>query len=375
MTNTVAIHADNLEAFNAKIAKLAKRANKLGLPAPIVTVGPVYLFTFRDERGVSSVAKCDVTIDPGSAIVKLEGWTFAALLCHEIKGANIVRTVRGGEGAIEWRTIPGKCEHCNKSRQRKDTAILTHEDGRTIQVGKSCLADFLGSSVWSALARAEYAHEVATLDDAGMGSGSGMADPLDFLARVARAIREDGWRSGAMAREHGGFCTADEVIGNSANYNPEPADLDTARASLEWARELEGASDYEHNIRTIARAGALRFRDLRMAASIVAGFQREQARLVVARRTAPAGESKHVGNVGEKIEISVCVERVITCESAYGVSLLHVMRDAAGNVFAWFASGNLSFEAGSEATIKGTIKAHNERNGVAQTVLTRCKAV
>ena len=112
-----------------------------------------------------------------------------------------------------------------------------------------------------------------------------------------------------------------------------------------------------------------------MAASIVATYQRAQEKLVLARREAPKGESKHVGRIGEKIEISVIVERVISCDSAYGTSLLHVMRDAEGNVYTWFASGSLAFEAGNEAKIKGTVKAHNERNGVPQTVLTRCKAV
>ena len=46
--------------------------------------------------------------------------------------------------------------------------------------------------------------------------------------------------------------------------------------------------------------------------------------------------------------------------------------DAQGNVYIWYASRGIETRDGM--TIKGTVKNHNERDGIKQTVLTRCKA-
>ena len=52
---------------------------------------------------------------------------------------------------------------------------------------------------------------------------------------------------------------------------------------------------------------------------------------------------------------------------------LYKFVDEAGNIFIWYASRPI--ELHERMTLKATIKAHNERNGVKQTVLTRCKVV
>jgi hypothetical protein len=93
----------------------------------------------------------------------------------------------------------------------------------------------------------------------------------------------------------------------------------------------------------------------------------EKARL---DRESKAG-SVYVGEIGGKFEGELTVYKVVTCETAYGESFLHLMQDAVGNQFTWFSSSN-NLEIGP-VVLKGSIKDHKEYKGVKQTVLTRCK--
>lgn len=60
-------------------------------------------------------------------------------------------------------------------------------------------------------------------------------------------------------------------------------------------------------------------------------------------------------------------------DNDFGTTYLYKFADEAGNVFIWYASRPIELQ--ERMTLKATIKAHNERNGVKQTVLTRCKVV
>jgi hypothetical protein len=89
--------------------------------------------------------------------------------------------------------------------------------------------------------------------------------------------------------------------------------------------------------------------------------------------------SKHVGNVGDKVEVEVTHTHTGSFESGFGhngyytvTTYVHTFKDADGNVFVWKTSSVSGFE-NETFRIKGTVKAHDEYRGVKQTVLTRCK--
>jgi hypothetical protein len=153
--------------------------------------------------------------------------------------------------------------------------------------------------------------------------------------------------------------------------------VELANNAIEWASNIEGEEipDYLHNIRTIARRMVYEGRDMGMAASIVAAYQRHLSTLRWKELQAKRAEiAQHVGQVGERIRVKVMVEKVVQCDSMYGTSHLHIMSDDNGNVFIWFASSG-AHETGAEIILKGTIKKHDERDGVKQNVLTRCEEV
>lgn len=91
-------------------------------------------------------------------------------------------------------------------------------------------------------------------------------------------------------------------------------------------------------------------------------------------RAATREASQHVGAVGERLDLTASVEAVIDLgKGQWGRTTLVKFIDDAGNVLVWFASGHAPVEKGERVALRGTVKAHNERDGVKQTQLTRCK--
>jgi uncharacterized membrane protein len=149
-----------------------------------------------------------------------------------------------------------------------------------------------------------------------------------------------------------------------------------ANAAIAWAAALtddECVSEYMANVRTLANVGSVDRAGVGLAASIPTAYAR--AKNALAERNA-APTKAHVGTVGKRETFTFLVERVVPIESDYGISYLHIFRDAAGNVAKWKASsGAIAGQMGDTVTITGTVKEHGEYKGVPQTVLTRCKVL
>jgi len=396
---TYKIPSDNMAVLTAKFAKLARRAKRIGLPAPTFTEIGVE----RKEKKNADTGMVErvfllhtITVDPGTSEVKVQGWTFIATIQHTEEG-NIIRKVGSAEVPVQYRKVTNLCEHCNTNRFRKDTYILSHEDGSFKQVGRNCLQDFFGCDALMYAERAQYLCDIDSLgesmeDEMGFGGGGGPRyEPLEeYLGYVAECVRMDGWMSRGKARELGmeGAATC-EVAHNhlhprnaGSNFKPmfrAPSDesVKVGTDAIEWASEIEGEeiADYLHNIRTIARRMVYEGRDMGLAASIVAAYQRHLSTLRYRELQAKRAEiAQHVGQVGDKLRVKVMVEKVVQLDSMYGTSHLHIMSDDSGNVFIWFASSG-ACETGKEIVLQGTIKKHDERNGVKQNVLTRCSEV
>ena len=58
-------------------------------------------------------------------------------------------------------------------------------------------------------------------------------------------------------------------------------------------------------------------------------------------------------------------------EGTFGPVYIHILNDAEGNVIVYKGNKRLTGEKGEVVTFKATIKAHDARDGVAQTILAR----
>lgn len=100
----------------------------------------------------------------------------------------------------------------------------------------------------------------------------------------------------------------------------------------------------------------------------------EEVRKAVEKLTYEPSNSEFQGKIGERIEVTVTVDKNIEVNGYYGSSNMHVMSDAAGNVYVW-TTASKSWSEGSVRTIRGTIKDHKEYKNTKQTVLTRCTEI
>lgn len=394
----------NMPALNERLEKLARRAKRIGLPAPAFQ-------EIRVERASRRLPESNedqvylnhyIAIDPGCSAVKVNGWTFVATIQHTEEG-NIIRKVSECHIPVQYRKVSHICEHCNTVRNRKDTYILHNDTTNEYkQVGRNCLSDFFGHDALMYAEQAQYISDMHTLgesmeDNQGYGANGPVYDMLEkYLGHVAQCISVDGWMSRSRARALDvNNATADVAYVHlhpnmaSRDYDflyttLDPESEKVAQAAIDWAASIEGedVSDYLHNIRTIASRGVCDSRDLGLAASIVAAYQRHlnnlRLREIQARR---AEIAQYVGEVGERRLFKLNVEKVMAFErDGYGhnsgpsVVHLHIMSDANGNVFTWWSSvGALS--TGADVVLKATIKKHEERKGVKQNVLSRCEEV
>lgn len=81
--------------------------------------------------------------------------------------------------------------------------------------------------------------------------------------------------------------------------------------------------------------------------------------------------SEFLGEVKERIEITVTIKKAVELNGFYGRSTMHIMEDICGNVLVWTTSAKTLVE-GKEYNLKGTVKAHSVYKNTKQTVLTRC---
>jgi len=94
----------------------------------------------------------------------------------------------------------------------------------------------------------------------------------------------------------------------------------------------------------------------------------------LAKRAANAA-SKHIGDIGDKVTLTITVERIIVLESQfYGTNYITIGRTSNGSVITY--KGRVDIGAKGETnTVKATIKGHSVYNGVAQTEIQRPKLV
>ncbi len=398
ITRTIRISTDAWARLEPKLEKLARRATRNKLPAISWNTGPV--LTRTDEETGEVFAFYDLTVTGPTP--RIEGWSFVATLEHLDNRLTMVRAVPGmtEEGELtDYRAQAAWCDHCQKHRIRKDTYILRHDAGGYKQVGSNCLRDFLGHSSPEMLAEwAELLAEMeATASEEGLGHHSEhFIGARFYLGYVTMTVRLRGWVSRTKAREELKYATCDRAMDEITNaqkcsrvrrcdhMHEHPSEEDQARAdaALAWVKGLAenpySLNDYQFNlVAALDRDGALSLRHLGIAASVITAHQRELERQVARdlaekQRERERQTSTHQGEIGGKLTVKATITNQFQLEGDWGVTTKYIMRDDAGNVFTW-RTNSVTMETGQQYTLKGTVKAHTDYKGIAQTELTRAK--
>jgi hypothetical protein len=384
------IPSENLPALKAKIARLAKRAVKLGAEVPTLTVHAAVETHLRN-----GTVKVHYPVTVTGPAPRFAGWELTAVieLDHEEPDApNVVHAITG-EADPAWRTLAERCDHCHvAARRRNKLVVVTHEDGAQKIIGTTCLQDFLGHQAPATVAG--WAEYVADLDlgeyeEEGFGGAhvEQRYDAAEYLGWVVRSCTESGWVP-RSAVSFGGTSTSEDALRQLALANglrrpaqgeerPEPlTDAERAQgaAAAAWAATVAPTNDYFANLNAIGLKTSLRLKDLGLAASAVSGYAKSQEReLERAARAENAADSTHVGTVGERLDITGTVSFVRFIEGDYGTrAMVKILSE--GNLLVWWCSNASKAPAqGATVTGKATVKAHEDYQGEIQTVITRAK--
>jgi hypothetical protein len=106
--------------------------------------------------------------------------------------------------------------------------------------------------------------------------------------------------------------------------------------------------------------------------AVMGMIARAEARVAgfAAKRAAEAAASGWIGTVGERRDFTLTIRTVMELDGQYGISYLHIMKDADGNVVVYKGTKCLG-ERDDRVTVKATVKEHGERDGVKQTKIAR----
>lgn len=404
---TYNIRIEFMEALEAELAHLNKKAIKLGVaPAVLVIHGTKSVETVNRESLIPYTITYNIVSVTGET-PKLAGWKLVAVIEKLASGENLISCVPNEVCPPQYRTSDGvTCDHCSRARRRSEVFVVVHDNGSSAQVGRNCLADFLGGqSPEGVLSYASWGFGITQLlsdaSDEFWGGGGGRAEIAynieEFVKTTAAVIRRLGWISKKVAGvlegaddEHA--ATANNVawlLGrtwsaedakrrkdfiNRNNIILEERDGTLAAEALAWGIALPTTEgDYLYNLGVACRLGFVTRKTTGLVASVIAAYQRvldREAELNM--KKASDKVRNHVGTVGERTGFAqVTVKSVRSFEGMYGVRTMIRFEDTTGNVLVWWASADTDFEEGQLVDITGTVKKHDDYKGTPQTLLTR----
>lgn len=384
MKNTYIIPESRREEVEKLVSRYQRKAAKYGanltaeFGAPYATkVNVVRNDHITHTTGVANtvmVEVFDLTID-GDEIRK-DGYEVIAKIEHMDNG-NMVAPF-GTENKLEWAHLDCNCEHCNIRRFRAVTFIVRHKGGDEKQVGSTCLKDYCGIDPhgigYGKQLREIVEGEDVRFDNEDGHKGGRVYDTAAGLALALKVVKENGYvptskpnsNAGIIATHISDMLTPDEYAAGKK--------LAESIAAMD---EEEAFSASLNNVRVMAQGGYFKDNHFGYIAYAPVAYERYEERMAKkaaspAESAAEAATSKYVGEVGKRIETDITSAKLLTTmETQWGVTFLYKFVDTAGNVLVWFASSPIELDGISR--IKGTVKTHNERDGVKQTILTRCK--
>ena len=406
------IKTSRVAYLNKRIARVNKHAAKVGHDGLTVEYGETTTEVVGNvENGLGQIieVRCafiEVTVT-GDAPMLPGGWQLVAAIDQrgEIPLISAVPGI-GIEVPVKYRESKPTCDHCRKTRIRKDNFLIIDESGTYKLVGRNCLADFLGAlgenpehiirlaTYFGELSNEISEHEDEDLSGQWHGGGEYVVSIEDVTLAAMATIDNDGWAPSAFesssTRSRTSFIlnppkaqyrtAADQEWLDEINERMQGKGRDLKAESLEaiaWAKSLLGGHDFEHKLAGIAVNGFVTYKHFGMAVCIGMSYRKHQDRLKKYEAdSTQRAKSEHVGTVGKRESFTVTLDDVKAFENEYGVSYLHRFTDDNDNIMIWWSSGkDLNMESGwtlgERGTIKATVKGHDDYKGTEQTKVNR----
>lgn len=388
----------NMDRLTKKLDTIRRKCQKYGCDFYFEVVDTCYQ-DITAEDGSTVTAKYNIVEAEGTAVIN--NWKFVGTIEHHAEG-NIIRNSTDLVVPSRYYNAPCVCEHCNTIRTRRDTYLVYNEETKEFkQVGHTCLQDF--TSGMSAELVAQYISLFDVLIEGEAPVPGCHVEPYydlkDVLCYASELCKHFGYikydpefSPDPTTKEMTVDCLDRFERGRKNMFNEYletrlPANFSAyseenkqkAEDIMNYFKDVDATqSDYFHNLKVIASEGCTSGRNIGYAVSMVPTYRREVEKIEAAANRAKAHDaekaaSQFVGNVGDKLIISVASATcVYSSESIYGMQYLYKFVGTDNNVYMWSTS-NWIEDTDRVASVKGSVKNHEEFRGVKQTILTRCK--
>lgn len=365
-----------------KMAKLNARAVKRGWTGIITVTGEA--FTEKTDNGVGLPRERQMvhTIISGNA-PSYDGWTFLAR-ADWTDGGMVLFTAPGVEGIDRSGITEGKCDHCGINRYRKSTFIVRSDKGEQVQVGSTCLKDFLGwntNPVWIL-----PPSDNDLFGEGGFGHSTPVYSVETILAAAWACIEAFGYvRSGDEGSTKGTVLAvldprtpAERALAQKIRpHIAESANAATMIRDFILSDEFSGYGEYVTNLKNIARSEFVEPRFTGFLVSAPQAWTKARESSLIKQRENNELVNEFLGELGDKLELPVTLKSIRFIEGNYGVTSLYSFVTDDGHLVKWFSSRAVFRDGDVDRsfTLKGTVKKHDEYNGTKSTILTRCSEV
>lgn len=408
---TYTIYSSQSEEVTKRLDRIARKAERYNVPFSY-TIGEAYakevaVYEYDPANGALERVGCmgayqtytveavDIDINC-EGFIKANGWTVLAKIEHGDKG-NIVTPFADAEINPDWYTAPARCDHCGTNRTRTVTFMCRNENGDIRQVGKSCLKDYTGILPQVAVWWAEVTDIIANDMDCDSATFATKCAVMMYSVKDIIALACDSIKSNGYIKSDSNNATKDQVI-RCIKENAKPSKDGIAKAEeiINWLEHLldeePNTIGVERDCIPLVKSGYAKIKHIGRLAYMPIAYDRYIERKErEAKRNAEAeaarNSSEYVGEIGKRMEFNIAEMKLLSSwDTQYGVTYLYKFVTTDGNVLMWFASSIFGewkrvgkhqqfFQITDCNQIKATIKSHNERDGVKQTIITRCKKV
>lgn len=397
----IQVNTKDISKFAKEVKRINNKAAKLGLPVTMVTwEDKVHHRLLKNTFGdYVPFSYYEAEVHGEDFFLKLGDHYRLVARLEKFGDFMLVYSKQDIDIASVYGKSESYCDHCRTKRRRKKTYVIENtETGEFIQVGSTCMKDFVGNasvdqrlSLWDEWTKLRENYEEimnTEKDHEGTSYGSGSYASFkveEFLKVVSILIHTSGWVSKSFGWDTGQTPTAVraqealELGADSRKYCLEHEELKVLQPEIDqalaWIRSEEPTSDYMHNLKTVASADVVYSEHLGILASLIPAYRRFVREESI--KEVKVKESNYVGEVGKRqVFENLTLLHVVEAESFYGISFGHKFIDSEGNILFWW-TGSKSLEArlGKDKpfTVKATVKEHKTYQGNKQTVLTRLK--